>query len=169
MIRSGAVLSVCGAYRYRLTRVWDANLAWVGFVMLNPSTADADVDDPTIRRCMGYARAWGFGGLAVANVCGLRATDPKALLANPDPRGPENDEALRWLALSCSRVVVAWGTFVERLRGRPHARALSVLRETRGTGCEPMMALRVTKGGHPSHPLYLPADIEPVAYGHVPS
>jgi hypothetical protein len=166
-VRKFATLSACGAYRYRLGRVWDERLPSVGFVMLNPSTADADVDDPTIRRCMGYARTWRFGAIAVANVCALRSTDPKTLLAHPDPRGPDNDEALRWLARSCSRVVVAWGTFVDRLRGRPHARALAVLREARGPGCEPIMALRVTKGGHPSHPLYLPADLVPVEYGLV--
>src|SRR5262249_14212908 len=91
-VRRAAVISDCGRYRYSLTRRWgDAAEPRALFVMLNPSTADAEQDDPTIRRCIGFAKAWGMGSLEVVNLYALRATDPAALLSAPDPIGPKND------------------------------------------------------------------------------
>lgn len=89
MIKS-AIISECGKYRYSLSRIWDENKANVLFIMLNPSTADGDVDDPTIRRCIGFAKSWGYGGIYVGNLFAYRATDPKELLKVENPIGFEN-------------------------------------------------------------------------------
>ncbi len=92
-----AVLSECARYRYRLDRAWerdDHGLGTVTWVMLNPSTADADVDDPTIRRCIGFSKAWGYNALTVVNLFAWRATSPRDLCAVEDPVGPDNEAHL---------------------------------------------------------------------------
>ena len=140
------------------------------FVMLNPSTADATVDDPTIRRCVGFAKRWGFNRLVVGNVYGLRSTDPKALkVEGAEPVGeplPEshahtysnmNDEWLRKLLLGPEppeRVICAWGTHAAPKRA---AQVFDVL----SAHHFPIECLGTTKHGHPKHPLYLPGDTEP--------
>ncbi len=93
--RNGAVLSADGVYRYRLWRTWDASKPTLAFLMLNPSTADATEDDPTIRRCLGFAKEWGYGSLVVVNLFALRSPNPDALRENDDPVGPENGEHLQ--------------------------------------------------------------------------
>lgn len=105
---SGASLSSDGRYRYELTRRWDNSTSTVTYVMLNPSTADASVDDPTIRRCIGFAQSHGFGGLRVLNLYAFRATQPKDMFRAIDPVGPENDTYLGNLDTG-STVVAAWG------------------------------------------------------------
>lgn len=119
--------------------------------MLNPSTADGCTDDPTIRRCVQFSRRWGFGGLAVANLFGLRSPDPIALRAAEDPVGPDNDTVLGALVAEAALVVAAWGAHpVAGIRA-------AVIRPVLGaTHC-----LGVTRGGHPRHPLYVPAATEP--------
>jgi hypothetical protein len=147
-----------GAYRYSLTRYW-AEPPFVAFVMLNPSTADASQDDPTIRRCIGYAQDWGYGGLHVVNLFALRATDPKELLKHPDPVGPRNVTALLTLPSQVEKVVCGWGAMSGGLkRLRPHAQttmARLVAKYNR------IFMLRLTKDGFPSHPLYLPKNLQP--------
>lgn len=106
---SGATFSDCRTYRYRLHRIWDAGKPPCAFIMLNPSTATEAVLDPTVRRCVGYAMAWGYGGLIVGNVFALRSTDPRALYAAADPIGPANDDALAEIAQAAGLVVCAWG------------------------------------------------------------
>jgi hypothetical protein len=153
-----ALLSACGTYRYELTR-GPLNRPAV-FVMLNPSTADAAIDDPTIRRCRGFARAWGCGGLVVVNAFALRATNPAALRTHPDPVGPYNDTVLATLGIrEHGPVVVAWG-----VHATLHDRDKRVLALLRGAGVEPM-CLGVTKDGHPRHPLYVRGATTPVPYG----
>ena len=93
LIRKTADISDCGAYRYRLTREW-SDKPLLPFVMLNPSDANAEIDDPTIRRCMGFARAWGYGGIVVGNLYAFRTPYPETLWKAPDPYGPLNDAAL---------------------------------------------------------------------------
>lgn len=153
-VEKAAVLSDCGTYRYVLTREWDAGRPAVAVCMLNPSTADATADDPTIRRCVGFARGWGYGRLVVVNLFALRATDPAALRLAADPVGPDNDGHL---VEQCSgRVVVcAWGATAgkwpsPRIRERP-----AVVRRLLA-GAD-LRHLGLTGGGHPKHPLYLPA------------
>ncbi len=151
----GADLSLDGRYRYRLWRSWGPGRR-CAFVMLNPSTADADVDDPTIRRCIGFAKAWGYDGLEVANLFAFRATKPRELYWCDEGIciGPDNDDALVAIANMTHRLVCAWGN-----HGGLHKRSGVVLELLRRY-CDPM-ALAATKQGQPAHPLYLPADTEP--------
>jgi hypothetical protein len=104
-------------YRYLLNRTWDPSIHNMLFIMLNPSTADAMTDDHTIRRCAYYARRHGYGGVSVANLFGLRATDPRKLLKHPDPAGPDNIKVLLTLAhRDPDRIIVAaWGAYDQRL------------------------------------------------------
>ena len=155
-LHADAVLSDCGIYRYVLRRVWDGGPGSVTFVMLNPSTADATLDDPTIRRCVGFAKSWGYGELRVVNLFALRATDPEKLRQAVDPVGPDNDRQILETVAGSEQVVLAWGATIEkwkrsmRLRERP-----SIVK----TMLEPYKpcCLGLTNGGHPKHPLYVPA------------
>lgn len=148
-----ATISECGRYRYALWRKW-APGETVMFVGLNPSTADATLDDPTIRRCIGFARAWGYGGLMMANLFAWRATDPRDIRHAADPVGPHNDVALGTAHRNAALTVAAWGingTF----GGRNNVVRAMLPR---------LHCLRLTKDGHPSHPLYLPARLWPVEW-----
>ncbi|MFC4553615.1 MULTISPECIES: DUF1643 domain-containing protein [Halorussus] len=150
--RSRAVLSDDREYRYRLTRTWDVNKPTLAFIMLNPSTADETDDDPTIRRCLGYAKDWGYGSLVVGNLFAYRATKPRELHDHPNPVGPENDDHLRAICDDAEMVVAAWGTDGSlQNRGREVAALLDA----------DLYALNTTKDGHPNHPLYQPKDAEP--------
>ena len=151
-----AILSECGTYRYLLQRSWDVRLQAVCFIMLNPSTADATQDDPTIRRCIGFAQRLGFGQLEVVNLFALRATQPAALKVHVDPIGPENDEQIIAAAKVCHMTICAWGS-----HGSLKARNGVVLKMLRSNNIQPH-ALRLSKHGHPSHPLYLPYELQPI-------
>lgn len=154
-IEQGATFSACGRYRYRLVRTWDAGLPRVAFVMLNPSTADATQLDPTLRRCLGFARDWGFGSMVIGNLFALRSTDPQVLYRDADPVGPSNDQALQDIAVEAQLVVCGWGVHgTLRGRGKTVAARLAQLRAPH--------ALRLTRDGHPCHPLYLPAALKPM-------
>jgi hypothetical protein len=152
-VNGGAVFSPCYRYRYVLTREWERGEGTVNFIMLNPSTADALTDDPTIRRCIGFARQWGYRTLTVTNLYGLRATDPRELQRAEDPIGPRNDEELANQARLASLVVCAWGTY-------GLSRGGLVRRVLQGT-LSPFIRvshLGLTQAGAPRHPLYLAAD-----------
>lgn len=155
IVDSGATFDERETYRYRLWRVWDPNAPRLAFVMLNPSTADASSLDPTCRRCVGYARAWGYGGVEIGNLFALRSTDPSALADHSDPVGPRNDDHLRRLCAQADGVVAAWGTN-GALDDR--GRRVAELLETQ------LWALDTTAAGHPIHPLYQPKDIEPESW-----
>ena len=160
----GAVLSRDHAYRWRLTRVLsEFEITRCLFVMLNPSTADAESNDPTIRRCMGYAARWGYGDLEVVNLFGLRATNPRELLRHRDPIGERNDEyileGVEGAMETGGIVVCAWGA-----RGGYLGRDAAVLLLIRSTGGVPY-CLGLTRDGHPRHPLYMPARAQPRQLG----
>ena len=144
-------------YRYTLGRRWAPDGKRVCFCLLNPSTADASVLDPTLTRCYGYANQWGFNAMDVTNVFALRSTDPKGLRAVDDPIGPDNDEHIVELAQSADLVVVGWGTHA-RLNDR-HTHVIELLSDVSALTC-----LGVTKDGYPKHPLYLRKDLEPVGF-----
>lgn len=133
------------------------------FIGLNPSTADETRDDPTIRRCLGFARRWGHGGLEMLNLYGWRSTDPAPLWRDvADPVGPGNDEALSTVARDAARVVCVWGAFP-----RADARASQVLATLAAIGVAPMV-LGWSAQGRPRHPLYVRADAEPVRWSEPP-
>ncbi len=157
-----AEYSPCRRYRYTLTRRIDPELAGddtrtIAFVGLNPSTATATKDDPTVRRCIGYAAREGFGRFVMLNAFGYRATDPADMKACDEPVGRGNDEAIRGVASSADLVVIAWGAHGTHL-GR-HGALIELLDGV----CEPR-CLGVTKAGLPKHPLYLRADAPLVPY-----
>lgn len=154
-----ASLSDDGRYRYTLTRSWGGELEELQtFVMLNPSTADADVDDPTIRRCVGFARALGAPGILVVNLYAFRATKPADLWRADDPVGPHNDAVLTSVLRGRGRpVIAAWGANARQERV---ARFLHLARYTGGR--REVTALGLTKAGAPRHPLYLPATARPL-------
>lgn len=151
-------------YRYLLYRRSDPAAdagkgSLCAFVLLNPSTADANQDDPTIRRCIGYAKAWGHMHVVIANIFAYRATDPRELYrvhkAGVDPIGKNNDHVIAMLANTADELVCGWGAHGDFLgRGSQVKQIIARYRVA-------PKALRVTKDGHPSHPLYLPGDLKP--------
>lgn len=147
----GAEFDTSGRYRYALWRAWSANYPRVVFILLNPSTADEQRNDPTIRRCMGFARAWQFGSVEVVNLFAYRATDGRELLKAVDPVGEENNRFLMRAVERCSTVVVGWGSR-GTLLGRDRE-VISLL-----AGRKDVYCLGTTKGGHPRHPLYVRGD-----------
>lgn len=159
-----ATFSPCRTWRYVLRReIASSRLACTAsvlFVCLNPSTADETADDPTVRRCVGYARSWGFGKLVVCNLFGLRSTDPKALYAHADPVGPGNDDWLRWEAREAAMIVAAWGARGRLLGRGQRVEDLLQLEERRE-----LHLLGRIKSGEPRHPLYLRADLDPMWAG----
>lgn len=148
LLTRSASISSCGRYRYWLERVWD-DRPTLTFVMLNPSTADAEVDDPTIRRCMGFGRREGAGGIVVVNLFAWRAAKPSEALLT---LGPENSGYLA-IALNGSRVVCAWGAhrYAEYAGG-----AKPFLRQAEQQRVQ-LWCLGKTKSGAPRHPLYVSA------------
>jgi hypothetical protein len=154
-----AVVSGCGKYRYYLHRRLGEGRRAATFIMLNPSTADHEVDDPTIRKVMGFASRWGCDELHVVNLFAFRATRPADLRAATDPVGSENREWLRrGVELACDgRVICAWGTHGAYL-GQDEA----VLGWIRGI-CRPT-CLGLTRDGRPRHPLYVPYSAELTAF-----
>ena len=152
-----AALSDDGLYRYALHRWWGDGDR-LRFVMLNPSTADAEVDDPTIRRCIGFARTLGYDGIGVFNLYAFRATKPADLWKADEPTGGDrNDDLLREVLRQAKAqpVIAAWGA---------NAKADRVDEFMSWSGSDRVLALGVTKHGAPRHPLYLRADAAPTPY-----
>lgn len=152
-IEKTADISSCGLYRYLLTRRW-ADGDMLGFVMLNPSTADASIDDPTIRRCMGFARRENLSGIIVANIFGFRAIQPVQLLKAADPIGPGNDEAIRTVAKTAKLIVCAWGAGRSGRFSYAGRRAVGILKAEGAA----LVCLGRTTNREPRHPLYIRAD-----------
>lgn len=148
--RLGAIFSDDRKYRYLLWRSWGNDRKAVAFIGLNPSTADESIDDPTIRRCLGFASSWGFNTLYMLNLFAYRSTDPSKLLKTRDPVGHDNDQWLFDIYRKCSLVVAAWGT-----KGNLFERDIEVLKSFGNLKC-----LGHTKYGYPRHPLYVKKDTE---------
>jgi hypothetical protein len=144
-----AVLSDCGKYRYLLRRTWHARRPRVLFVMLNPSTADADNDDPTIRSCIRLSRALNYGSFEVVNLFAFRATEPDDLAKADDPVGSKNDGAIKRAVVRCDLHICAWGALPVAERRASTVRQL--IRSYRPA----VFCLGKTKTGAPKHPLYI--------------
>lgn len=145
-------------YRYTLYREWGTGPV-VNFICLNPSTADEERNDPTVRRCIGYARDWGFDRMMVTNIFALRSTDPSVLKTHPEPIGAENNAWIERMARSSDLIVCAWGGIAtERgdfIKHRLSSLLLHYLRLTPATE---------RKHAFPHHPLYLPKSLKPVEW-----
>jgi hypothetical protein len=151
---AGAIITPCQRYRYLLWRRWNDEKATCAFIALNPSKADATRDDPTVRRMVGFARAWGYGELWVLNAYAWRATDPKVLRGNStNVVGALNNDHLRRGARDAALVVAAWGNHCGELRERQIRDLLKPVAQLHHLG--------LTATGHPRHPLYLRADTKP--------
>jgi hypothetical protein len=167
---NGAFISMDLLYRYTLSRSWaplsiaSARRALM-FLMLNPSTADASVDDPTIRRCVGFAKSWGYTDLMVGNLYAYRATDPKALSQVGDPVGERNEHWLGEMIRDAHRVVCAWGDSTPK--GEEPSRWKK--RVARLIPDEKRLCFGFTKKGNPLHPLYLPARRTPSLWNVEPA
>lgn len=155
---SGARFSRCERYRYALWRIWDSAKPIVTFVMLNPSTADAVENDPTIERCQRRAIALGMGGLRVANLFAWRSTDPAVLHGLDDPIGPENDNAIVDACRGAGIVICAWGTNGSLMNRGAAVYEMLVAHEIQPT------CLQVNADGTPKHPLYVSYVVQPFPY-----
>lgn len=151
-LKNTAKLSECRKYRFALWRTWDDSKPYVMFVGLNPSTADETTDDPTLTRCINYAKSWGFGGVCMANIFAYRATEPNDMKAATDPIGSENNDWLKKLSNEAGMVVAAWGNDGSYLGRSQQVKDL----------LPNLHCLKLNKSGEPAHPLYQKADIEPV-------
>jgi hypothetical protein len=156
-MKKSATFSRCRKYRYTLWRQWGGLFAsgYAMFIGLNPSTANETVDDPTVRRCIGYARDWGYAGLCMTNLFAFRATLPEDMKAAEDPVGPDNDSVLVDVAKHQADVVVAaWGVDGAHMDRDGKVKAM----------IPRLHYLRLTKDGFPGHPLYLPKELNPVPW-----
>jgi len=152
----GAVFSPDRVHRYQLWRIWEEG-PMVAFIGLNPSTADETQNDPTVRRCISYARDWGFAGMYMLNLFGLRSTDPKWLYSHSDPLGPDNVKEV--VKVVCSdvveKVVLAWGN-----HGLHNDQYNTMLGALCDVVPDKLYHFGLTKRNQPKHPLYLPKAIE---------
>lgn len=153
------ILSPCRTYRYALWREWDAaNPKYLNVIGLNPSTADETKDDPTIRKCIGFAKKLGFGALCMTNLFAFRATQPKDMKAAADPEGPDSIQWLLDCADEAAMVIAAWGA-----DGAFRDRNVEILDILASWGVH-LHCLRENQDGSPGHPLYIPYSAEPQRY-----
>ena len=152
-MKKNATFSICGKYRYDLTRQWDESLNWVMFIGLNPSTANHETDDPTIRRVIAFARALGYGGVVMCNCFAFISTDPDELYPSNDTT---NNKYIKEWGEKCKDVIFAWGNF-KVVRDFQRYKELSEM-------FPDALCLGMNKNGSPKHPLYCKADIQPVKF-----
>ncbi len=157
-MQGGAVIT--GDYRYLLWREWDSSSKTVSFIMLNPSRADAEVNVPTITRCIKFARSWGYGRLEVVNLFAYRTSKPSLLKQAAKPIGIDNDRYILETVKRSARVILAWGN-----HGTWQKQDLYVLQLLKNYNH--LYSLGITKRGCPRHPLYLRSKIKPQIYGTV--
>ena len=145
MLVSSAEFSKCGKYRYRLIRCWDESLPQLLFIGLNPSKADASHNDPTIKRCIQFAKSWGFGGFTIINLYAYKATQPSKLFQAKRPIGPKNEQVITEEIYSGKKIVLIWGNHA--LKNNRDQEVLQFIEEA--------FCLKINKSGSPAHPLYI--------------
>lgn len=154
---SAAWFSPCMQYRYGLYReIPGGESRTMAVIACNPSTADHEQGDPTVTRCINRAKEMGFGGFEMLNIFAWRATDPKDMRRAIEPIGLENDEFIRHTVNQCDMVICAWGT-----HGKYKDRGDAVLKLLKDVD---LYALKITKSGHPQHPLYISNKTKPVLW-----
>lgn len=163
-LKADAVISPDGRYRYKLARYWNYKQSPVVFIMLNPSTADAVENDPTVRRCISFAKRWGYGGVEVYNLFALRSHDPAVIETAGDPIGPDNDNWLRRAVGSGRKIIAAWGSCHTNIQSR---RAKEVMKLFVRCGSVRPAALGITKSGQPRHPLYARGDAKLLPFSNI--
>ena len=144
-MEKGAILSEDRKYRYVLWREWDAALPKVMFVGLNPSTADENEDDPTIKKCIAFTEKWDYGGFYMTNLFAYRSTDPAQLRSVENPVGDENDNYIKKYVDLSDKVVACWGNEGTYLKRSEAVRS----------SIDTLFCLEINKSGEPHHPLYL--------------
>ncbi len=149
-----AIISSDDKYRYVLSRIWDESKSKVMIIGLNPSTADASQNDPTIRKCIKYAKSWGYGGIYMLNLFAFRTSKPKVMFSADEPIGVENDQYLMDYSLKCDKVVCAWGN-----DGNYKNRSSEIKSKLSN-----LYYLARNKSGEPSHPLYLKSELTPARF-----
>lgn len=149
-MNKSAIISTCEAYRYTLKRVWDETLPMLGFIMLNPSTADSEINDPTISRCIQIAKHNGFGSICVTNLYAYRSTDPYQMLklGLQEAQGHDNEQHIVNIINSADKIIVAWGS---------HG-SLGTLQVRECLQNVTVYCLKINKNGSPKHPLYCRVD-----------
>jgi len=155
-IKKSAVFSSCRKYRYSLTRAWNLTGNYVLFIGLNPSIADELIDDPTLKRCINFAKDWGYGGLIMVNLFAYVSTHPSELKNTKLPIGKENDEHILKNHQKSQLTVIAWGN-----DGYLYDRDKEVL-----AIIDSPMCLNINKSGQPAHPLYQKKDQELINFNN---
>ncbi len=154
LVNKNATLSDCRKYRYVLSRTWDSKKKTILFIGLNPSTADEQIDDPTIRRCINYAQNWGYGSLLMVNLFAYRATMPTELKKVKNPIGNDNDLHIKELIKKVDLAVAAWGNEGSLLNRDKEIKKI----------IPNLMCLKINKSGQPAHPLYQKKDLQLIKY-----
>lgn len=152
-LATDAVFSDCQRYRWLLMRRWSDGPHICMFIGLNPSTADYYNDDPTVRRCVGFARQWGYSAMYMMNAYAFRSTNPKVMKQQSDPVGCQCDDFLKGIALLCRIHVACWGTNIETYRQTELKQMLPRLK-----------CFGITAKGFPKHPLYLSKATKLIAF-----
>ena len=153
-MKTDATLSEDRRYRYVLSRIWDESKPTVMIIGLNPSTADETENDPTIERCISFARSWEYGGIYMLNLFAFRATKPKDMFDAENPIGRDNDQYIKKYSKICDKVVCAWGN-----DGSYKNRSREIL-----AMIDNIYYLKLNKTGEPAHPLYLKGDLKPIKF-----
>ena len=151
IIHKDAKFSSCRRYRYALWRIWDFSKPSAMFIGLNPSTADETKDDPTIRRCINFAKSWDYGGIYVTNLFAYRSNSPNKMKIQSNPIGDENDKWIKKLSQKSGVIIAAWGNDGSHLN------------RSRIIECKipNLKCIKKNKSGQPSHPLYLKSNLKP--------
>lgn len=156
--QKGAHFSPDRRYRYTLWRIWEPEWPKINWLMLNPSTADENVEDPTIAKCIRFSQKWGYGSIVITNIFAFRATDPEDMKKEADPIGPNNDWYVWSSAKGAEKVICAWGNHGDHMKRANHIRYM--LKDI------PLHCLKVNNTGEPIHPLYVSFKTKPVPYIH---